>query len=235
MNQIASFTLISMLVGITGCASRDTVYSRGWIGGEFAEVKPARTQIGKERLELVADPPNQLKGAVLVKAVYSETPLAVGRFEPGDLIVEIDGVSVSDIHELQTLIERARPGHHMTAGVWRAGESLDLPLRIGREHYSIERSVNLGFRFKSHVDLLPDRDFSLFMVSWERNDDRLQLQSPDLPTEGRVNSKDEAIGHWSPEGWEVWLGFAGSSARKLILDQEVMLPESTMAVLSAGG
>ena len=232
MKQIASLILILILLGNTGCASRETVYSRAWVGGEFADVKPARTKIGKESLELQLDSPIQQKGAVLVKTVYSETPLSEGRFQPGDLILEIDGSAVSDVPELQTLIESLRPGHRVTARVWRKGESIFLPLTIGREHYSIERTLNLGFRFNSRMDLSPNRDFSLFVVSWERNDDRLQLQSPDLAKEGRVNSRDEDIGHWSPEGWEVWLGLAGSSARKLILDQEVISSESTMASLS---
>lgn len=222
------------ILGSSGCASRDTVYSRGWIGGEFADVGPASTMVGEERLNLPSDISERRDGAVLVKTVLPETPLARGHFKVGDLIVELDRESISDLDELQTLVGRLRPGRNVTARVWRQGEMIDLPLSIGQEYYSIERSLELGFRFKSQMDIVPDRDFSFFIVSWEYNDERLQLQSGEQTRKRRMNSRGEDIGMGSSEGWDIWMGFGGFSARKLILDQRVMPNTANLAMLSGG-
>ncbi len=75
----------------------------------------------------------EARGVVVEGFVPDDSPAREAGIEEGDVIVDINGVDVSKVNELQTLIARYEPGDGVTVGIIRDGE------RLTRTVYLMER------------------------------------------------------------------------------------------------
>src|SRR5690349_632415 len=90
-----------------GCASNPSpkpTLQRGWIGGEFSSEKPPLAGIGS------ADD---------LKRLYPETPAEQAGLKLGDVIVQVNDEPVSDVQQLQRVIDSAKPGARVVMHIWR--------------------------------------------------------------------------------------------------------------------
>jgi Tol biopolymer transport system component len=65
---------------------------------------------------------------VLLAGVRSGSPAEKGGLQRGDLLVELAGTPIREIHDLMFVLRRAKPGEKATAVVERAGARLSLPI-----------------------------------------------------------------------------------------------------------
>jgi len=92
---------------------------RGFIGIEVSVI-PAQV---RESLNLA--------GGMLVTAVYRNSPAEQAGLAPNDLLVEIDGIEVTDGRAAMLKITDKKPGETTQLGVLRGQQRLTLPVTIG--------------------------------------------------------------------------------------------------------
>jgi S1-C subfamily serine protease len=51
-------------------------------------------------------------------------------FDPGDVIVTVDGKAVKTADELYAILERHKPGETITLKIWRRGETQDVKVKL---------------------------------------------------------------------------------------------------------
>jgi serine protease Do len=95
---------------------------RGWLGVNIQDVTPAIA----ESLGLPS-----ARGA-LVASVSEGGPAALAAIEPGDVIVEYDGVTVMNTRQLPRLVANTLVGRSVDVLVLRDGEEVDLQVTIER-------------------------------------------------------------------------------------------------------
>ena len=61
-------------------------------------------------------------------APHSSSPAARAGLRPEDLIVEVDGVALSDVGDLQRLMVAERIGRGLVTSVFRDGDTTELSL-----------------------------------------------------------------------------------------------------------
>jgi S1-C subfamily serine protease len=88
---------------------------RGWLG------------LGMQPVRLAGD----RKGGLMVVSVADGSPASRAGVLLGDIVVDFDGVAVSDPTELLVLLSDDRIGKRTTARVIRAGEPRDITLTVG--------------------------------------------------------------------------------------------------------
>ena len=197
-----------------GCASNPSpkpTLQRGWIGGEFSYAKPPLTRIGS---------------SVYLKRLYPETPAEQAGLKAGDVIVQVNDERVSDVQQLQRVIDSAKPGSRAVIHIWRENETHELPVTIGRETYQQWHSFNVGLGLSPSFDIWPDPDFSLLpLLQYKHPRQRVELHSPEtaLSRQGRKNRDRPDAGVYSEEGWSAWFLLVGVNSYKQILKQETQV------------
>ena len=221
--------VITLGLGLAGCCSRSSSDSssskptleRGWIGGEFKTTK--RKPVAGAG-----------QSSVYVKQVYPNTPGEQAGLKTSDLVVKVNDSPVTDLKDFRALIDAAPPGSRATIQVLRSGESLDLPITIGRESYHEWHAITLGFRLASKLDLWPDPDFSLgSLACYDRVQDRTELNSPEVVLQQQEKDSQGERGVHSSEGWNAWLVIFGANAHKRILKQEIVPADEARPVARA--
>lgn len=212
MKSLLLLTIVPALFG-AGCAtnkSEKAMLHRGWIGGEYRQTKHALASGEQRRV-------------VYVKQVYAGTPAEQAGFKTADVIVAVNGQAVTRLPEFRQCVDAAPPRSRVVFRVWRAGETLELPVTIGRESYQRWHSVRFGLGFSSKVDLWPDRNFSLCgLLDYNLPSDRLELRSPETllsKPPGQTPAQGDA-GTRSDEGWSIWFVLFGLDAHKRIVSQD---------------
>ncbi len=101
---------------------------------------------------------------VQVAQVGEASPAARAGLKPGDLLLSLDGVPISDGGQYRNLAALARPGSTVTLGIMRAGRRQDLQARVGRldEALAAAASEQLGLMVR---DLTPDLNARLRLKS----------------------------------------------------------------------
>lgn len=97
--------------------------TRGYLGVSIFDAARARDLA--ERMGVKGD-------GVVVSEIQSGTP-AVGRLEPADVILKIDGKPVADVRELRSIIAQTRPGTETTFTVRRGDRELEVKVTIGEQ------------------------------------------------------------------------------------------------------
>lgn len=69
------------------------------------------------------------RGAVIVR-VETRSAAARAGIEPGDVILEMDGVKVNDSDDVVAVLLQSRVGTSMKIALWREGERLEVTLRL---------------------------------------------------------------------------------------------------------
>jgi hypothetical protein len=161
------------------------------------------------------------KAGIFVGAVYDDTPAALGGLRAGDLILQVDGQSVTSLKAFRKVVESHSPGELVRLSIHREGEVQDLSITLGRETYRRERALGLGVMLSSNVDLVPDPEFSLIAAGFKRRTQRVELQSPETRFVLRTRAENGAAGSVpAREGWQAWLGIVSFSIHKRILTQQ---------------
>ncbi|MCD6384832.1 DegQ family serine endoprotease, partial [Candidatus Sumerlaeota bacterium] len=107
---------------------------RGWLGVGIQNLTPELAKEFKIR---------DNKG-VLVTQVFSDSPAEEAGFQPGDVIVEVDGDKIEDIDELRNMIAFMRPGTEVEIVVIRDGHRKTLDVTIGKQPAEISEAIGGG-------------------------------------------------------------------------------------------
>ena len=198
-NKVAMAFLMVTLA--TGCATSKQPQERGWIGGEY----------------------KRAAAGVLITRLSTNTPAARSGLREGDLILSVDGTPVQNLRAFRKRVD-ASPGTRMSMEVTRDGANSQHDLVVGREQFKPDRSITVGVLLSREWDLWPNPGFSLVALGYKRQDNRLELDSPESRFDLAHRSKraaDVSRGLRSREGWEVWLPICSFSNRKRILAQTI--------------
>ena len=95
---------------------------RGWVGIEVQDLTPELA----ESFNL-----DKTEGA-LIAGVLKGGPADLGGIRPGDILLAVNGSTVTDSSSLLNLIAALKPGDEARLTVARKNQSLDLPIKIGR-------------------------------------------------------------------------------------------------------
>jgi len=101
---------------------KDGVVRRGYLGVQIKELLEPEVAA---RLGL-----KEGEHGVLVTRVFEDTPGARAGLKNGDIITTLDGKSVRNGHELQTIVARQQVGKTIEVRVLRDGEVKTLPVKI---------------------------------------------------------------------------------------------------------
>ncbi len=94
---------------------------RGWLGVTVRPVDDVlAAALGME----------DAKGA-LISEIVSKSPAARAGLKPGDVILSVEGDSVTEIKDLSRLIANTRSGSEIAIGLWRKGEPQQLQVILG--------------------------------------------------------------------------------------------------------
>jgi hypothetical protein len=217
---------------LSGCASRQVVHERGWIGGEYVGVVPtSKILFRRDWGRIVQGFPSKLRpeysGGILVSDVRPNTPIAQAGLQEGDLILRVNGQMVEKLKTLRYLVDNAKPGSRLTFAIYRDGAITEQSITVGKESYREEHviQVAVGFSTTLQLDLIPDPTFSLLAVGHERKQDRLELGNAEtsylqsLRSDFKQPTESDA-GVVSTEGWRTWLGIFSVGGHKKIVAQE---------------
>ena len=107
--------------------------TRGIVGALMAEGRVRRAYLGiaggtRPLPPRAADATGRTKG-VEVLSVVSDSPAARAGLRPEDVIVDVDGVAVTDVGDLQALMTAARIDRTITVRIVRGGEVRDVDVR----------------------------------------------------------------------------------------------------------
>lgn len=118
------------------------------IGGELiAGHKIVRPWLGI-RIETLGDNPSIrdfVKGVdkgVVVMSIQGDTPAAKSDLRPGDVIMSVDGSTVTSDTQLQHEILKKKIGQSVDLAVWRKGQMLKIPVKTGELPNDIARASN---------------------------------------------------------------------------------------------
>lgn len=101
---------------------KDGAVERGWLGVQIADVS-------KEIAESVGLA--EAKGA-LINDVNDGEPAEKGGIKAGDIIVSVNGETVSSSRDLARKIGSQKPGAEVEIGLWRNGKSETLTVKLGK-------------------------------------------------------------------------------------------------------
>src|SRR5438105_3848809 len=154
---------------LSGCASNSqkVMHERGWIGGQFANVRPAGKVVTWQSDDSISALPEMLRaayrGGLLVTGLAAESPLAKAGVVEGDLILAAAGAPVVNARQLHELIDVAKAGAPIDLLIFRDGETTHRNVVVGREKFRTEHTIALavGLSTRLDFDLIPNPDFSL--------------------------------------------------------------------------
>ena len=218
MKKLALWLIAPALL-TAGCASTKTEKAslqRGWIGGEYNETKGKTVPEGRRR-------------TVYVTQVHAGTPVAQAGLQPADLILAVNGQSLARVRDLQRYVDTAPPGSKVALSISRNGQTLELPVTIGRETFQQWHAVSMGLGLSAQADLWPNSDFSLFsLLRYNFKSNRVDLRSAEsvLARQNIGRESTDEAGTRSDEGWNVWFVLIGFDAHKRILSQEPAAPQT---------
>lgn len=224
------------LVMLSACASDKMTYERGWVGGKYLEsdtslIKKLTANYFKTETGVIPVLPDKIKerqsGALFVSRVYADTPVMQAGIREGDLIVAVNNNPVEDLSAFRRIVDQSKAGEKIAVSVYREGEIVELPVKVGKETYQKWGYFNIGFRLGTELNPIPTPDFNiLHLLSYQTNDTRLQLNSPEYKyyREALAASADQTDrnpdSEADNEGWDAWFVIFGFSGRKIILSQE---------------
>src|SRR5262245_11887075 len=117
--------LVSLIaLGLCGCSTPKGVQQRGWVGGEYASVRPALSWPVEPGHVIYAFPENlksRFEGGLLITDLPPETPLARAGLQEGDILLEISGKKLSRLKRFREVVDAAGPGQILSIALYRAG------------------------------------------------------------------------------------------------------------------
>jgi serine protease Do len=116
-----------MVADIIEQLKTDGKVARGWMGVGLQPLSPEEAK----KLKIPKGSAGSLEGAVVVGAVYANTPAAKADLRAGDLVVALEGKPLSGTEALIREVGRHAPGETLRLSVLREGETLDLKVQLG--------------------------------------------------------------------------------------------------------
>ena len=77
--------------------------------------------------------PEGVDGAIIISQVMDDTPAAEAGLQPGDLILAVDGDSVTEIEAFVDIMQSHKPGDEVTLTLYRDGNQFDVDVTLA-EH-----------------------------------------------------------------------------------------------------
>src|SRR5438034_373289 len=118
------------------------------IGGELiAGRKIVRPWLGL-RIETIGDEPtirDLFKGAdkgVVVRTIEANAPASKSDLRPFDVITQVDGTPIETDSQLQHEILKKKIGQNVQLAVWRKGQTIKVPIKLGELPSEIARASN---------------------------------------------------------------------------------------------
>jgi serine protease Do len=99
---------------------------RGWLGVQIHGVGEAEVRDAVKSTGYTGE-----KG-VMVTQVMNGTP-SVGKLQPGDVIMQLNGKSVESRSQLRNEIAMIPPGSDVKLNIWREGKTQDVTIKIGEQ------------------------------------------------------------------------------------------------------
>jgi len=100
------------------------------------------------RIETLGDDPtirDLFKGAdkgVVVRTIEADAPASKSDLKPFDVITQIDGTAIETDSQLQHEILKKKIGQNVQLTVWRKGQTLKVPIKLGELPSEIARASN---------------------------------------------------------------------------------------------
>lgn len=227
MNRIAAVAVICLLPLAQGCASKPKPRQRGWIGGEYKVACTPRVLAAPPR-SVQAFPKELAKrqtSGLLITALGTNTPAYLAGLRAGDLVLAVDANPITKPSPFWRQIETAKPGTSLKLTAYRAGETGEYTLQVGKETYVNWRALIIGTPVLRGAHLWPPPDFSLIATGFRTHPERRELASGESQYViecGRRNTPaNKTTSVTSSEGWTCWIPIFQVSAYKEILSQEV--------------
>jgi PDZ domain len=227
----------SCLIFLSACATTRKTYSRGWVGGEYLDssnsfYKKVSDNYFKSNSGVIPVLPEAIgrtrSGAVFVSRIFKGTPLNQAGIKSGDLILDINSQKVESLKDFHKLVDCCKPGEKISVTIYRGGETMNLPVVVGKETYQKWHYFSLGLRLASELDPIPTPYFNILgIMSFKKNDSRLELHSPEykyyLQAKAYPPGKSERLfdSEADAEGWDAWFVFFGLSGKTIVLSQQI--------------
>jgi hypothetical protein len=172
------------------------------------------------------------KAGILTTALDANTPAYRAGLRAGDLILELGHQPVTDLPGFWRVVTETGPGASLPVRAYRAGQTIDLTVTVGREKYQEEGNITVGLPgFLQPLHPIPTRNapsFSLMALGYEKNDHSpFEFGSVKAQYRRDCHPKDKQEGH--DEDWSCWLAIFRASKGKKILAQETVAQEKVSA------
>ncbi len=119
---------VSTATQIMAALIKDGKVTRGWIG---VEPRPLNAELA-ESFGIVKDKTTgALPKGVLIHGVLQNSPAAKAGIQPGDLVMQVAGQSVSDVPEMLSSVAALKPGEVASLSILRNGKNLELRVTPG--------------------------------------------------------------------------------------------------------
>ncbi len=231
--RFAMIAVICLLPLAQGCASKPKPHQRGWIGGEYKVACTPRVFAPPKSVQSF---PKELAkrqtSGLLITALGTNTPAYLAGLRAGDLILAVDATPVTKPSPFRERIDAAVPGTPLKLTAYRAGETSEYTLEVGKETYVNWRALMIGTPVLRGAHLWPPPDFSLIAAGFRAHPERRELASAESQYVMECGRRNTPAGKTasltSGEGWTCWIPIFQVSAYKEILSQEL----SSQAVAS---
>jgi len=224
-----------LALALAGCASSkshakpeaEKIHQRGWIGGEYM-LAHRIWLFGTRDPYLAAMPPGMTRSnrfGVVITGLSSNAPVRLAGLREGDLIIACGHQPVRTMKDFRWRVDHAEPGSVLRFTAWRAGQTFDCDVAVGRETFKNWGTIALGLGLPNlsdfgHFDLWPNPGFDLGAVGFEAPpNDRKERDSGEeayyRACHGSKHNPTEQV-------WNAWVAILRVSHTREILSQETV-------------
>lgn len=229
---LAAALLVLLLAPLECRADQNTIYTRGWIGGQYLNAHESfwTRNFPPEQAKAIGILPEEIKaeysGGIFVAQVFADTPAANAGLKEGELILRVNQRKVRNLKTFFEIIDAAEPGSRLTLLGFRAGHLVDHSVVAGRESYKKVGRFEIFLGLGGELDLIPNPDFNIFsLISFKRNKTRLDLNAPAIryyrDNLKPASAKDRYLLPRS-EGWSLRIIPFGIGRNIEVVNQEVL-------------
>ena len=206
-------------------------HERGWIGGEYrvaeshGSASACAPTNASPATNAVASPKSSRKShpeGILVFKLDTKTPAAMAGLQKGDVILQLDHQSVTNMHQFRDKIDASKPGTPLTITACRDGSVADYNVPVGREKFMENGMFMVGFPGMVHNwGFWPPSGISFVFLGYRVHPD----------TRHQMGARDKSVDN---PVWDAWLAiFAVSRSRHVIAQESVPLASASLPVSTA--